>query len=80
MIYSELLADLHPKSHVQAVITDLVRRKQDLNESDLVDRNPFLSEWIDTTLVDLKSRVPDKSDRPDWSVYNQAFRDLLASG
>jgi len=77
MLYHELLSDLCPGSELEHEVEALVVRKQDMNESDLVARNPVLTEWIDDTLAELDANVPEKEERPDWQPFNRAFRSIL---
>lgn len=79
MLYHELLADLHPGSGIDQAIRELVRRKLDLKELDLVPRDPFLTEWIGDALDELRAAIPDKPGSPAWAPYNAAFRTILAS-
>jgi len=77
MLYHELLSELCPGSELEREVEALVARKQDMNESDLVARNPVLTEWIDDTLAELDANVPEKEERPDWQPFNRAFRSIL---
>ena len=77
MLYHELLSDLHPNSELETIVQALVAQKQNLNELDLVPRNPYLSEWIDESLSNIEATTLDKPDLPDWDAYNIAFRKML---
>jgi len=77
MLYHELLSSLHPGTEIEAEVQSLVRRKQDLNELDLVPRSDFLTEWIEQGLSTIVAALPKKAALPPWENYNAVFRQLL---
>jgi predicted nucleotidyltransferase len=79
MLYFELLDELHPETRLAHEVRDLVRRKVDMNELDLIPRNEFLNEWIEETITATRAAIPADVPPPDWSVYNGVFRSTCAA-
>ena len=77
MLYRDLLHALLPGSPVEAQVEELIRRKQDMDERDLVERNDVLHAWIEETAERMAQRVPGASRRADWGPYDAAFRRVL---
>ncbi len=77
MLYHELLHDLYPDTRLEREIEELIVRKQDMNELDLVPRNAWLNEWIDGAIEDVGSTVPAKQTMPAWDAYDRVFRSIV---
>ena len=79
MLYHDLLDDLHPGARITEEVNDLVRRKQDLNELDIIPPQQFLNKWINDTLGHFAADRRVRTELPAWDVYNQAFRSIIAA-
>ncbi len=77
MLYRDLLYALLPASEVATRVEDLIRRKQDMNESDLVGRDDVLHAWIQATAAQLEVAVPEQEELPAWAPYDATFRSVL---
>lgn len=73
MLYFELLDHLHPDSPLNSEVRELVRKKVDMKELDLVSKNSILTDWIEATTRTVSQSIPEASVPPGWDVYNAAF-------
>ena len=76
--FAELVnAELEPA--MKPLFTELVQRKVNIPESDLMPRIPELDAWIERTYQEVEASIPDipSFDKPEWNAYDHAFLDVL---
>lgn len=76
--FAELVnAELEPA--MRPLFTELVQRKINIPESDLMPRIPELDAWIERTYQEVEASIPDipSFDKPGWDAYDRAFLDVL---
>ena len=76
--FAELVnAELEPA--VKPLFDELVQRKINIPESDLMPHVPELDVWIEHTYQEVEAAIPNvpSFDKPEWDAYDRAFLDVL---
>lgn len=78
--FAELVnAELEPA--MKPLFTELVQRKINIPESDLMSHVPELDVWIEHTYQEVEAAIPSipSFDKPRWDAYDRAFLDVLST-
>lgn len=76
--FAELVdAELEPA--MKPLFAELVQRKINIPESDLMPRIPELDAWIERTYQEVEAAIPGipSFDKPGWDAYDRAFLNTL---
>ena len=73
------LVDIQLEPAMKPLFAELVQRKINIPESDLMPRIAELDAWIEQTYQEVEASIPSipSFDKPSWEAYDRAFLDIL---
>ena len=79
MLFSELIDEYLPSGDIRNIINELLAIKKGTNESDLVERNSVLENYINSKYDKLDSLIPKNPEKEPVEAFNETFREILNS-
>ena len=73
------LVNVELEPAMKPLFEELVQRKTNIPEGDLMPRIPELDAWIERTYQEVEAAIPNvpSFDKPGWDAYDRAFLDIL---
>lgn len=79
MRFFDLVDAVVPPPEVRATLVELLRSKRTLSEAAEAGRLPVLDDWIDRTLAELESRMPEPRAPRDRGALDAFFRTAIGA-
>lgn len=77
MQFSTLVDTYLPSGELRAIVDELLRLKSQSVETDVVDRLPALDDYIEASMLELESRMPESTPALTTLECNDIFHSML---
>lgn len=77
MHIDDLLAEVKNDQPFKDRVTQLIARKKEQSEKEMVNRSDIIENHIHQKIVEIEDKIPDNPSKPDLDLFDDVFRSIL---